>query len=340
MLLLLDAAALAACLNRPALIDALDRAFRKPYSVPTRRQYQLQPADQGQSGGTLLVMPAWNPGGGLGIKIVTVFPDNALRSLPAVCASYLLLDATNGQPRAILDGSELTLHRTGAASALASRHLSSPDSSRLLMVGTGRLAPHLIANHALVRPIREVRIWGRHLGRTQALAASLATRDLSVESTQDLKTATEWADIVSCATLSRQPLVLGAWLRPGQHLDLVGSFTPEMREVDDDAIARSELYVDTRAGALSESGEILGAIARGIIDQSAVRAEFSDLAAGLFKRSAPHAITIFKSVGTALEDLVAAELLLEANQDLAQRKSAGHEPQPPKHSDNRGDYGR
>jgi alanine dehydrogenase len=330
-MLQLDAAALAACLDREALIGALDNAFRKPHSVPVRQQYRLQPAAKGQSGGTLLVMPAWNTGGGLGIKIVTVFPDNALRSLPAVCASYLLLDANDGHPRAILDGGELTLRRTGAASALASRHLSSPDSSRLLMVGTGELAPHLIASHVLVRPIREVRIWGRNVGRARALAASLAKADLSVEFTEDLETSTGWADIVSCATLSKQPLVLGAWLRPGQHLDLVGSFTPEMREVDDDAIARSELYVDTRAGALGESGEILGAMARGIIDQTAVRGEFSDLAAGLFERSTPRAITIFKSVGTALEDLVAAELALVAHQNRAERETLAfaHESHSP-----------
>ncbi len=286
------------------------RPFESPIRCPRVSNINCNRPPTVKAAEPLLVMPAWNTGGSLGIKIVTVFPDNALRSLPAVCASYLLLDATNGRPRAILDGGELTLRRTGAASALASRHLSSPDSTRLLMVGTGELAPHLIASHALVRPIREVRIWGRRVGRAQALAASLAKAGLSVDAAEDLQTATRWADIVSCATLSKQPLVLGAWLSPGQHLDLVGAFTPEMCEVDDDAIARSELYVDTRAGALGESGEIRGALERGIIDRTAVRGEFSDLAAGLFKRSAPHAITIFKSVGTALEDLVAAELAL------------------------------
>jgi ornithine cyclodeaminase len=236
-MLQLDAAAIAACLDRRALIEALDSAFRTPYSVPAREQYSLPPGLEGQRGGMLLVMPAWNAAGGLGIKIVTLFQDNAQRSLPAVCASYLLLDASSGQPRAFLDGSELTLRRTSAASALASRHLSPPQASRLLMVGSGRLAPHLIASHALVRPIREVRIWGRDFGRARDLAASLAGGALSVEPVADLEAATRWADIVSCATLSRQPLVLGAWLRPGQHLDLVGSFTPDMREVDDDAIA-------------------------------------------------------------------------------------------------------
>ena len=256
------------------------------------------------------MMPAWNPGGALGIKIASVYPDNAHKGLPAVCAIYLLLDASTGQPRAILDGEELTLRRTGAASALASRHLSSPNASRLLMVGTGRLAPHLIESHLLARPIREVRIWGRRADRARALAVSLARTDVGIEGTEDLEAAVRWADVVSCATLSRQPLVHGAWLKAGQHLDLVGAYTAEMRETDDEAIARAELYVDTRAGALCESGEIMGAIARGIIDQSAVRGELSELASGSFKRSNPNAITIFKSVGTALEDLVAAELAM------------------------------
>lgn len=305
----LDAAALAARLDRRALIDALDAAFRRPCTVPTRQQYQLEPA-AGRRGGTLLVMPAWNTGGALGIKLATVFPDNALQGLPAVYASYLLFDATNGRPRALLDGGELTLRRTGAASALASRYLSSPDASRLLMVGTGHLAPHLIESHALVRPIREVRIWGRRPERARAWAASLTRADLRVECAADLEAATRWADIVSCATLSREPLVLGAWLKGGQHLDLVGAFTQDMREVDDAAVAQAELFVDTRSGALAESGELIGAMARGVIDQSAVRAEFAELASGRFKRSQPHAITLFKSVGTALEDLVAAELAL------------------------------
>jgi ornithine cyclodeaminase len=161
-----------------------------------------------------------------------------------------------------------------------------------------------------VRPIREVRIWGRRADQARALAASLATTELSVEGTDDLGAAVRWADIISCATLSRQPLVRGAWLRAGQHVDLVGAFTPEMCEVDDEAIARAELFVDTRAGALEESGEIIGAIARGIINAGAVAGELSEIGAGRFKRSRPEAITVFKSVGCALEDLAAAQLAL------------------------------
>jgi ornithine cyclodeaminase len=256
------------------------------------------------------MMPAWRAGASLGIKLVTVYPDNADKGLPAVAATYLLLDASTGVPRALLDGEELTLRRTGAASALASRYLSAPQASRLTMVGTGRLAPHLIESHARVRPIRSVRIWGRRIERARAVAASLHCPQLRVEAVDDLEAAVRWADIVSCATLSPKPLVRGAWLRAGQHLDLVGAYNPEMSEADDEAVARAELYVDTRVGALAESGEIIGAIARGVIGRQAVRAELCEIASDRFRRSQPAAITLFKSVGTALEDLAAAELAI------------------------------
>jgi ornithine cyclodeaminase len=309
-MLQLDASALAACLDREALIDALDAAFRGSAVVPPRQQYAIERIEAGARGGTLLVMPAWRAGGSLGIKLVTVYPDNALKGLPAVAATYMLLDASTGVPRALLDGEELTLRRTGAASALASRYLSAAGASRLAMVGTGQLAPHLIESHVRVRPIREVRIWGRRSERARAVAASLHSPRLRVEAVDDLEAAVRWADIVSCATLSQQPLVRGAWLRAGQHLDLVGAFNPQMCEADDEAVARAELYVDTRVGALAESGEIVGAIARGVIGPQAVRAELGELQSGRFKRSHPAAITLFKSVGTALEDLAAAELAI------------------------------
>jgi ornithine cyclodeaminase len=178
------------------------------------------------------------------------------------------------------------------------------------MVGTGSLAPHLIESHLLVRPIREVRIWGRRIDQARALAASFARTDVSIEATPDLEAGVRWADIVSCATLSRQPLVLGRWLKAGQHLDLVGAFTPDMREADDEAVRRAELYVDTRGGALAEAGELVGALERGVIDRSAVRGELSEISAGRFARSSPQAVTLFKSVGCALEDLAAAELAM------------------------------
>jgi alanine dehydrogenase len=300
----LDAATLARRLDRRALIEALARAFAEPACAPPRQHHALSGADA-----SLLLMPAWNARF-CGVKLVTVFPHNGMRGLPAVAASYVLFDACDGRPRAVLDGGELTARRTGAASALAARALAPAGAARLLMVGTGRLAAHLIESHACVRAIREVRLWGRDPERARALAEALTRPGLSIEATQDLEGAVRWADIVSCATLAREPMVRGAWLRPGQHLDLVGAFTPEMCEADDAALARAEIFVDTRAGALAESGELIGAITRGAITPAAIRAELCELPTGRFQRSAPDAVTLFKSVGAALEDLAAAELAL------------------------------
>ena len=260
-------------------------------------------------------MPGWRPNGGLGVKLVTVFADNALRSLPAVHACYVLFDATTGAPRAILDGNELTLRRTGAASALAARYLARPDAHRLLMVGTGELAPHVVLSHATVRPLQSVLIWGRRIEKARETAASLAGQGFSVAVCDDLQAGVAWADIISCATLSQKPLIEGRWLRPGQHLDLIGAFRPDMREVDDEAITRANLYVDTRAGALAEAGELVQTLAAGLIQPADIKGELSELARGTVPgRTSPDAITLFKSVGTAIEDLAAAELAVEADE--------------------------
>jgi ornithine cyclodeaminase len=308
-MLVLDAAAVAARLDRAALIDALESAFCTPHAAPPRQQYGLAMPGTAATGATLLLMPSWNASV-CGVKLVTVFPDNGQRSLPAVAASYVLFDARDGRPIAMFEGGELTARRTGAASALAARHLALPEASRLLMVGTGRLATHLIESHACVRPIEEIRIWGRDPQRAQALAAALARPGWRVEAAPDLESAVRWADIVSCATLARSPLVQGVWLRPGQHLDLVGAFTAEMCEADDAALERAEIYVDTREGALKESGELIGAIHRNVLTADAIRAELADIGAQRFRRSGPESITLFKSVGAAIEDLTAAQLAL------------------------------
>ncbi|HVW69871.1 MAG TPA: ornithine cyclodeaminase family protein, partial [Steroidobacteraceae bacterium] len=277
---------------------------------PVRQRYDI---DGAQSGKTLLTMPAWQANGAVGVKLVTVFADNAIRSLPAVHSCYVLFDAESGAVRAILDGHELTLRRTGAASALATKYLARPDARRLLMVGTGELAPHLVLSHAEVRPIEEVLIWGRRAEKARETAAALQGHHFAVDVCTDLESGVARADIISCATLSQDPLIEGRWLRPGQHLDLVGAFRPNMREVDDTAMKRAELYVDTRAGALAEAGEFVQAIANGAIKPDDVRGELSQLARGTIRgRSDPQAITLFKSVGTAIEDLAAAELATEA----------------------------
>lgn len=297
-------------LDFPALIGALAEMFKAGCEVPLRHHHGI--AVPGAPEATLLLMPAWQPGAALGIKIVSVFPGNAAKSLPAVMGQYLLLDAATGAPKALIDGTALTVRRTAAASALASRFLSRPDAEHLLMVGTGALAPHLIAAHCKVRPIRRVSIWGRNPGHAHAAAAKIALPGISVTAVGNLASAAGEADIISCATLASAPLVHGSWLRAGQHLDLVGGFTPAMREADDDAVRRAAVYVDTRAGAMKEAGDIVQPLASGVLDAAAVKGDLFDLCRGTAPgRGAPGEITLFKSVGTALEDLAAAKLVAE-----------------------------
>lgn len=305
-----DAAEIDRILDFAGLIEALDAAFRGDIVTPVRHHHEIATAG---AAATLLLMPAWSgPGAGrpvLGTKVVTVFPDNASRALPSVMGSYLLMDGASGAPLAVLDGARLTLWRTAAASALAARHLARPDARRMLMVGAGALAPFLIRAHAGQRPLEDVALWNHRPGRAEALAASLRAAGLPVRAAGDLEGEARAADLISCATLSRAPVVLGDWLKPGAHLDLVGAFNLSMREADDQALRRARLHVDT-AAALSEGGDVALGLRDGAIDRAAVRGDLFDLCRGrIAGRGGPEEITLFKSVGTAIEDLAAAELV-------------------------------
>jgi len=310
-----DAAAVEARLGDLPLIDAIAALFRDGCEVPLRHHHTIE---TGGAAGTLLLMPAWRGKRHLGIKIVTVFPDNGAQGLPAVIGQYLLLSAETGQPVALMDGTALTRRRTAAASALASRLLSRPDSFRLLMVGTGALAPHLIRAHAAVRPIREVAVWGRMRAKAQALVDRLDSGDMkhlkiAAHVADDVERTIAAADIVSCATLAQDPLLHGEWLRRGQHLDLVGGFTPAMREAGDEAVRRSRVFVDTRQGAGKEAGDIVQPLASGALAEDGIVADLFELCRQEKRgRESAGEITLFKSVGTALEDLAAAELVAAA----------------------------
>jgi alanine dehydrogenase len=279
--------------------------FQAGCELPTRHHHPVEVPDAAEA--TLLLMPAWQVGRHIGVKLVTIFPDNGKASLPSVMGVYLLIDGRSGRPEALIDGPMLTLRRTAAASALASRFLARADASRLLMVGTGALAPHLIEAHASVRPIREIKIWGRDPAKAAALARRMAKPGRTVEPAGDLASAVAAADVISCATLSRTPLVKGAWLEPGQHLDLVGAYTPEMREADDEAVKRASVWVDTKAGALKEGGDIVQPLRSGVLDPARIEGDLFGLCRGEARaRAGADEITFFKSVGTALEDLAAA----------------------------------
>ena len=307
-MLVVGAEAIHLLLDFPSLIAALRDMFRAGCTVPLRHHHAIDPPAPDGHPGTLLLMPAWRDGDALGVKIVTVFPDNARRALPSVYGTYLLLDAATGMPRAVLDGTALTLRRTAAASALAASYLAREDSAVHLMVGTGALAPHLIAAHHAVRPIRETRVWGRDPRKAEALAAHLAATGIAAAAVSDLAAAAATADIVTCATLSPEPLVSGAWLKPGAHLDLVGGYRPDMRESDDDAIRLSRVFVDTEA-ALHEAGDIVQPLRSGVLARGDIAGDLSGLVRGTCEgRRGADEITLFKSVGTALEDLAAARL--------------------------------
>jgi ornithine cyclodeaminase/alanine dehydrogenase-like protein (mu-crystallin family) len=308
-----DGAAVDGALGYPGLVDILQAAFEQGAIAPLRHHHAI--ALEGRAEATLLLMPAWQasaPGAAtaghyLGVKTVTVFPDNAARGQPAVFGTYLLLSAETGETLAVMDATRLTAWRTGAASALASRYLSRPDASRLLMVGAGALAPHLVCAHASVRPIREVAICNRSPDRARALAATLAARGLDVSIAGDLEAAVGRADIVSTATLSAEPLIRGDWLVPGTHVDCVGAYKPTMRETDDAVVRRARTFVDTRPGAFNEAGDIVQPLQAGVIDKEAILGDLFELTRGAVAgRQTPEEITFFKSVGAAIEDLAAA----------------------------------
>jgi len=267
---------------------------------------------------TCLLMPAWTDGGGeqfLGTKIVNVFPGNRQHGVPSIHGLYVLMSGQTGEPLATLDGTQITLWRTACASALASRFLSRPDSSRLVMVGAGALAPFLIRAHAAVRPITSVTIWNHNRDKALDLADQLDEDAFAVGHTDDLEAAVREADIVACATMSEQPLVSGAWLKPGAHLDLVGAYKPTMRESDDEAVRRARIFVDTREGAMKEGGDIAMPLASGLLAPDRIEADLFDLCRGTVKIArAPDDITLFKSTGSALEDLAAAILVWRAHE--------------------------
>jgi len=300
-----------AALDFASLIEALRQMFRGGDVVtPPRHRHVIEVP--GARDGSLLIMPAWQAGRHLGIKLLTIFPDNPAKHDPSLMGEYLLLDARSGKPLALLDGPALTARRTAAASALAASYLARPDCERLLMIGTGRLASHLIEAHASVRPIRNVLVWGRDRDKAARLAQRMTRRTLKVAATDDLQRAVNGAHVICCATLATEPLLFGHWLPLGVHIDLVGAFTPQMREADDETLRRARIFVDTREGALGEAGEIIHAIEAGAMTEDDIAGDLYELTRGSRAGRRFHdQITLFKSVGAALEDLAAAKLALD-----------------------------
>lgn len=303
-----DNAATHAALPFERLIPALEALFAQGCEVPPRHVHEV--AVPGGTPFTSLIMPAWIPGRYYGIKTINIAPGNAARGLPGLHASYLLCDGATGAPLAVIDGDAITHRRTAGASALAARWLARDDAKRLLVVGAGQIARLLPHAYGAVRTIKQVDVWARDAAKAQALAARLRQEGVPASAVTDLPSACAQADIVSCATLATEPVVRGEWLRPGTHLDLIGSFTPAMREADDACFTGAALWVDTEE-ALMKSGELLGPMGRGVFQPKDVRGTLAQLARGEASgRDGPQQRTVFKSVGNALEDLAAAMLVV------------------------------
>jgi len=315
-MLTISAADVDAALDYAGLVGILRAAFAAGAVQPVRHHHLVERPDGVAS--TLLLMPAWSDfasisgTGFVGVKIVSVSPDNHLAGKPAVMGIYLLMDGRTLEPLALIDGQRLTLWRTACASALASTYLSRPESRRLLVLGAGALAPFLARAHAAVRPIEHIRVWNRTPANARKLVAGLRAEGFAADVADDLDAALPHADIVTAATISTVPLVRGALLEPGTHVDLVGAFSPAMRESDEAAFMRARVYVDTRAGALKEAGDVVQAIAEGALKPEAICGELAELARGAVPgRGSAGEITLFKSVGAAIEDLATATAVYE-----------------------------
>ncbi len=302
----IDAAQVDALLDYPGLVAALEAGHRRGIDAAERLTLG-QPSRRGATDHFLL-LPAWQRDEALGVKLVTSFPDNAGTALPTVHAVYALFDGATGAPELLIDGTAMTPWKTAADSALGAKYLARENARTLLMVGSGVMAPALIRAHLAVRPsLRRVTIWNRTAAKAAALAESLASLDTNLEVSDDLEAAVRAAEVISCATGATAPLIQGAWLQPGSHLDLVGGFTPEMREADDEACRRARIHVDSRWFTLRDCGDIAGPLASGAITEADVLGDLFELCRGEAPgRQNAEEITIFKNAGGGHLDLMTA----------------------------------
>ena len=289
------------------LIEELKYYFSKNKVIVPMRHHHDFPNPEVNADSTLLLMPAWNPSKNAGVKIVTISPENGQFNLPAIQGAYIYFDAIKGNVKAILDAKNLTVKRTAAASALASIYLSRQDSNSMLMIGTGALSVNLIKAHTSVRPIKNVFVWGRNFEKAKAIAVALKNENFNIQPIKTIIEKISDVHIISCATLSKTPLVFGKYLRKGQHIDLVGSYRKDMREADDDTIKKASVFVDTFQGGLKESGDIFIPLQNGVLKESDIKADLFLLSSEAKPgRINANEITLFKSVGHAIEDLAAA----------------------------------
>jgi len=288
------------------LTAQLPKLLRSETTSPQRHVHTV--SNSGEPDATLLMMPAWSQGVG-GVKIVNVTPGNTRRHLPAVTASYLLFDAVTGEHLALLDGGELTARRTAAVAAIAADRLAVDSARHLLLVGSGRIASELAFAYRAVRDIETVQVFSPTAANAEKLVAALKAGGFHAGICGDLAMGAARADIIACATLSHEPLIKGEWLRNGQHIALIGGYLKDMREADDAAMTRADIWVDTFA-AMSEAGDLTQPIDAGLLHHGMIKGALQTLCAGGAAPDRERRITLFKSVGDAAQDLAAASLAI------------------------------
>lgn len=300
-----------ATLGYPALINALGEAYAGDFSMPPRQVFLLD--ENPDNHDAFAVLPSWGSEF-IGVKAFTYFPT-AEPPYKSLYSQILLFEREHGQPLALVDGTTVTFWRTAGISGLATRLLSREDSSTMFLLGTGNLAPYLIRANASVRPLSKVMVWGRSAQKADAICSAAREEFPNIEflAVSDRKRACESADLIVCATGSHEPLVHGDWVQPGTHTDFIGNHHATKRECDTKLITKSRVYVDSYANAMKEAGEILVPIREGAFREQAIVAELAEMCSGESPlRQSSEEITLFKSIGMALSDLVGAGMAYRA----------------------------
>ncbi len=294
-----------AALKFPDLIDALQDAFSKEFTMPPRKVFLLD--ENGDNHDAFALLPSWNDSM-IGVKAFTYFPNPA-PGYQSLYSKILLFDRQHGQPLALVDGTSVTFWHTAGISGLASRLLSRHDSENLLLLGTGNLSTYIIRAQASVRDLKRVMVWGRTKSKAEDVVTQMSAElpEIEFALADDVQTACQSADIVVSATGSQEPVVKGDWIRPGTHTDFIGNHHATKRECDSALVVKSKIYADSRDNCFREAGEILVPISEGVIQEEAVVGQLTEMCAGTVPlRESDSEITLFKSIGMALSDLVGA----------------------------------
>ena len=303
-----DMKAIQTALPYPLLVEALAQGLQQFAQTPARSFFSPN-----QDGSCVMIMPAWRPHQMMGVKLVSVWPENNAKGESAVSAVYVVISCLDGRPLAVLDGTELTLRRTAAAAALAAKRLARENSETLAVLGTGSLSVPLVQAHTDTMRLKNVLVWGRQFHKTQRVVKQLKELGIEVRAMGDLEETLALSDVVAVATTATEPFLKADWVKPGTHISLVGAFTPQMAEAEPVLMARSQLFADCRASVLEKGGEVFQAIKQGLVLDSDIIADLAELTAQSDRnwRHDGQAITVFKSVGFALLDLIAAEVVMK-----------------------------